>query len=267
MKLAEKYQQPEDKVEILSDPSYAGFEITIYKTKIAFVYCQAFKALREMTGSDAAVRRKTLELLFDEHDIVIGDINSPLSQIKRILDPNGILRNVSEHPSYLYPSPNPGDKAEIPSFDHVIWDPRTITRVQSRTATPLPRTIQGDPRAFMGKQNIPSDHVPISAQVETVNGDFSLCAYNVADPLFWSAMYPGAGQGFSLDHDDEARRQARLLEQITTFTKTHDAVFLQEVPHELANKIQDQNLAPNIHVTDMPDNTDPQVSKLILLTK
>ena len=245
---------------ILNNPFFSGFSITINELKVALVYMNAFKAIDEYGVDESKDTRRALKQLFEEHAVVIGDMNSTPFAIQKELTTYGLVRQMQRFPTYLFPAHNLQGAADIPCFDNAIWDSSRVMNLVAKPLVTLPLKITHNPRDLIKKLGLVSDHVPIEVKLEGK----TIVAFNVADPLLWSQYYPSAGQGFELTLEAEEIRQQKIFNILKGYADDYDVIFLQEVPAVLAETIK--HAYPNAEVIDMQSSVELEhPSKLVLL--
>jgi hypothetical protein len=247
---------------ILNNPFFSGFSITIDDIKVALAYMNAFKAIDDYGVDESKETRRALKLLFTEHAVVIGDMNSSPFAIQKELNTYGLTRQMHRFPTYLFPAFELQGATDIPCFDNVIWDTSQVKNLITKPLVVLPIKVSHNPRDLIEELGLVSDHVPI----EITFSGISMAAFNVADPILWSQYYPSAGQGFTLTLEAEKIRQDKLLALVTMYKDKYDVVFLQEVPSKLANTIKHH--FPKCEVINMQSSVElEEPSKLVLLKK
>jgi hypothetical protein len=252
-------------IKKISEDFYRGFSISVDGANIALVYSGAFKALETMEPDTATTARMSLQKLFASHGAVIGDLNTTPPAIKQLLGSVNIERTGFDFPTYLFPAPVLDSMAKIPCFDNCIWDTKAFTNVVATPLVELPSKLARNPREYMKKQGLPSDHVPIEVVLNVRADKVRILAYNVADPVLWAQHYPLAGEGFALDVASEQARIDKLFAQISEYVSQYDYVFLQEVPHALTVRLISSFECQTVDMQS--EQIVENVSQLVLITK
>ncbi len=247
-------------MRVIINDFFSGFSVDLESLRVALVYMNAFKAIDEYGVEEGKEVRRALKQLFEQHAVVVGDMNSSPFAIQKELNTLGLQREMHRFPTYLFPAYDLQGSADIPCFDNAIWDKSRISELTTRPLLELPLKVNKNPRDLMKELGLLSDHIPL----EVTFSGHNIVAFNVADPLLWSQYYPNSGQGFELTLEAEETRQQKLLTMVREYVSKYDVVFLQEVPTALAEDIK--KAYPHAEIINMQSSVELESpSKLVLL--
>lgn len=228
-------------------------------------YFRAFKSIDTLHPDQKEEVKEFLLGLAESTSFIAGDLNTTPVKLLKTFQQWGVDTVVKGRPSYLFPLEKPTDDLSIPAFDNFVVFDRQV-RVDIATLTQLPDTLRRNPRDYMREKGIPSDHIPVVGTLRKDGAEMIVGIYNMADPVFWSGMYPGAGVGFDMSPRGEAVRQSRLMKNVETLLQGCNVVSLCEVPSLMVKTIEEaaKNHGKLVLVSNMQNVTTTESGLLVV---